>query len=254
MPRVIIAIDGLMTREVLLTKEYTSVGRRPYNDIVIDNLAVSGEHAVLHLQGGEVAIEDLGSTNGTYVNGKPVRRSPLHHGDTVQVGKFTLRLLEDNNPTPLRPSTMAPLPEPLPTASVRVLSGAAAGREMVLQKSSPRWASRAWPWPPSRAAPRASCSPTWTAPRRPAQRHPHRQRASAAAQRRPNRARGHEDGVRAALTAPQPECGIAKMATAAHFLPAARQRTFPCDKIVISASAGFDAGQSRPRAAQQNHR
>ena len=134
MPRVIIAIDGLMTREVLLTKEYTSVGRRPYNDIVIDNLAVSGEHAVLHLQGGEVAIEDLGSTNGTYVNGKPVRRSPLRHGDTVQVGKYTLRLLEDNNPTPLRPSAMAPLPEPLPTASVRVLSGAAAGRAIVLQK------------------------------------------------------------------------------------------------------------------------
>ena len=134
MPRVIIAIDGLMAREVPLTKEYTSVGRRPYNDIVIDNLAVSGEHAVLHLQGGEVAIEDLGSTNGTYVNGKPVRRSPLRHGDTVQVGKYTLRLLEDNSPIPLRPSAIAPLPEPLPTASVRVLSGAAAGRAMVLQK------------------------------------------------------------------------------------------------------------------------
>ncbi|WP_413857626.1 FHA domain-containing protein [Candidatus Aalborgicola defluviihabitans] len=55
-----------------LTKDKTTLGRRPYNDIVIDNLAVSGEHAVLQMTGGEVFLEDLNSTNGTYLNGKAV--------------------------------------------------------------------------------------------------------------------------------------------------------------------------------------
>lgn len=68
MPKLIVSIDGVVIKEVPLTKERTSLGRRPYNDIVIDNLAVSGEHAVVHLRGDHVEIEDLGSTNGTIVN------------------------------------------------------------------------------------------------------------------------------------------------------------------------------------------
>ena len=49
MPRMIVSIDGVVIKEVQLTKERTTLGRRPYNDIVIDNLAVSGEHAVIHM-------------------------------------------------------------------------------------------------------------------------------------------------------------------------------------------------------------
>jgi len=92
MPRLVISIDGAIIKEVPLTKERTTLGRRPYNDIVISNLAVSGEHALLHWIDGRVAVEDLHSTNGTYVNRQRVTRQPLHHGDVVHIGQYQLRL------------------------------------------------------------------------------------------------------------------------------------------------------------------
>lgn len=90
MPKMIVSIDGVVIKEVALTKERTTLGRRPYNDIVIDNLAVSGEHAVLHMAGDAVEVEDIGSTNGTYVNGQPVKRQALRNGDLVEVGKYKI--------------------------------------------------------------------------------------------------------------------------------------------------------------------
>ena len=87
MPKMIVSIDGVVIKEVQLTKDRTTLGRRPYNDIVIDNLAVSGEHAVLQMSGNEVIIEDLNSTNGTYVNGKAAKKQALRNGDSVEVGK-----------------------------------------------------------------------------------------------------------------------------------------------------------------------
>ena len=83
MPKMIVSIDGVVIKEVQLTKDRTTLGRRPYNDIVIDNLAVSGEHAVLQMTGNEVYLEDLNSTNGTYVNGKAVKKQLLQNNDTV---------------------------------------------------------------------------------------------------------------------------------------------------------------------------
>ena len=77
MPKMIVSIDGVVIKEVQLTKDRTSLGRRPYNDIVIDNLAVSGEHAVLQMSGNDVHLEDLNSTNGTYVN---IVARHLQHG------------------------------------------------------------------------------------------------------------------------------------------------------------------------------
>ena len=74
MPKMIVSIDGVVIKEVQLTKDRTTLGRRPYNDIVIDNLAVSGEHAVMQMSGAEVFLEDLNSTNGTYVNGKAIKK------------------------------------------------------------------------------------------------------------------------------------------------------------------------------------
>lgn len=155
MPRMIVSIDGVVIKEVQLTKERTTLGRRPYNDIVIDNLAVSGEHAVIHMAGSDVEIEDLGSTNGTYVNSKAVKRQELRNGDTVEVGKYKIRFLNDadaqnyektmifkpgmvpNLGSASRPAPLMPSPAPAPAAApavIRVLSGAAAGREVSLQK------------------------------------------------------------------------------------------------------------------------
>lgn len=166
MSRLVVSIDGVVIKEVELTKERTTLGRRPYNDIVIDNLAVSGEHAALHMAGSDVAVEDLHSTNGTYVNGKAVGRQDLRNGDTLEVGKYKIRFFSEDESAqyektmifkpgmvppgiarPLVPSASthgstgpAPLavaaaPAPKPAqAAIRVLSGAAAGREVAVTK------------------------------------------------------------------------------------------------------------------------
>ena len=150
MPKMIVSIDGVVIKEVQLTKDRTTLGRRPYNDIVIDNLAVSGEHAVLQMSGNEVHMEDLNSTNGTYVNGKAVKKQLLQNGDVVEVGKYKIKYVADGGgdnfekTMMVKSSTamaaapaMAPAPAPaMPAlnASIKVLNGAASGREVPLTK------------------------------------------------------------------------------------------------------------------------
>ena len=130
MPKVIISMEGVVIKEVELSKERTSLGRRPYNDVVIDNLAISGEHAVLQLTGQEVSIEDLNSTNGTYVNGKSVKKQLLQHSDVIEIGKYHIQYFNELPPSP---------PEGIDatstgTALIRVMSGSAVGREVALLK------------------------------------------------------------------------------------------------------------------------
>lgn len=84
MPTLIISIEGTIVKELALTKERTVLGRRPHNDVVMENLAVSGEHALLTLENEVVAIEDLNSTNGTFVNGFPVKRQVLADKDLIR--------------------------------------------------------------------------------------------------------------------------------------------------------------------------
>jgi pSer/pThr/pTyr-binding forkhead associated (FHA) protein len=136
MPKMIVSIDGVVIKEVQLTKDRTTLGRRPYNDIVIDNLAISGEHAVLEMQGDKVYLEDLDSTNGTYVNGKAARKLLLQHGDIIDVGKYKIKF-DDHSDA----ATSASQSQVNPTdasdslgASIKVLSGAASGREVPLSK------------------------------------------------------------------------------------------------------------------------
>ena len=95
MPKMIVSIDGVVIKEVQLTKDRTTLGRRPYNDIVIDNLAVSGEHAVMQMSGNDVTLEDLNSTNGTYVNGKAIKKQALQNGDTVEIGKYKIKFVHE---------------------------------------------------------------------------------------------------------------------------------------------------------------
>jgi len=164
MPKMIVSIDGVVIKEVQLTKDRTTLGRRPYNDIVIDNLAVSGEHAVLQLTGNEVYLEDLNSTNGTYVNGKAVKKQLLQNNDTVEIGKYKIKFINEAPgatfektmiikpgmvpPMPAKPGAAAAgAPAAAPAvaagkpaegaganATIKVLSGAAAGREVPLVK------------------------------------------------------------------------------------------------------------------------
>lgn len=96
MPTLIISIEGTIVKELVLTKERTVLGRRPHNDVVMDNLAVSGEHVLLTLENNVVVIEDLNSTNGTFVNGFPIRRQVLADKDLIQVGKYRIRFEQDS--------------------------------------------------------------------------------------------------------------------------------------------------------------
>ncbi len=161
MGKLVVSLDGVVIKEVQLTKDKTTLGRRPYNDIVIDNLAVSGEHAVLQMVGADVFIEDLNSTNGTYINGKAIKKQLLTHNDTVEIGKYKIKYLVDESgdyektmvmrpsaaAAPTIPSPLAAAPgsslggyaglgthPPLQPASIKVLNGAAAGREVTLTK------------------------------------------------------------------------------------------------------------------------
>ena len=139
MPKITITMDGAVIREVEITKTRTALGRRPYNDVVIENLAVSGEHAALHLQGSEVTIEDLNSTNGTFVNGKVVKKQLLRFGDIIEIGKYKVQYdAVEGDQMPVaqaRPAMPAPVAiQPEVSGVVRVLSGPATGRELPLSK------------------------------------------------------------------------------------------------------------------------
>ena len=160
MPKMIVSIDGVVIKEVQLTKDRTTLGRRPYNDVVIDNLAISGEHAVFQMSGNDVFIEDLNSTNGTYVNGKAAKKQQLANGDTVEVGKYKIKFVAEAagdgfektmmvKPAQIAALAQAPAAGAVPSrpapmaqaatsssgpASIKVLSGAAAGREVPLTK------------------------------------------------------------------------------------------------------------------------
>ena len=156
MPKLIVSIDGVVIKDVQLTKDRTTLGRRPYNDIVIDNLAISGEHALFQMAGKQVYLEDLNSTNGSYVNGKVVKKQLLQNGDTVEVGKYQIRFVDfsanetsatitsplSNADRPMASSASAgqtstsKLPAPVDArAAIKVISGIAAGREVALTKT-----------------------------------------------------------------------------------------------------------------------
>lgn len=145
MPKLVILIDGVVVKEVQLIKDRTALGRRPYNDVVLDNLAVSGEHAVIQIVGDDVFLEDLNSTNGTYVNGKAVKKQLLLNDDSVEIGKFKIRFINETHASfgaaadPASPDSVGPAQAPsgelgLASAAIKVLSGAATGREVNLVK------------------------------------------------------------------------------------------------------------------------
>ncbi len=158
MPRLVLSLDGVVLREVTLSKDRTTIGRRSHNDVVIDNLAVSGEHAVMIANGDDTYLEDLGSTNGTTVNGQPIKKHLLQSGDTVEIGKYRLRYqvegasndengVDIDTSQPLRREFYGPGPttiqvrqpgSPDPAvagASIKILTGANAGRELALVKA-----------------------------------------------------------------------------------------------------------------------
>jgi pSer/pThr/pTyr-binding forkhead associated (FHA) protein len=134
MAKLILSMDGLVLKEIPLTKERTTIGRKPHNDIQIDNLAVSGEHAVIVTILNDSFLEDLGSTNGTVVNGNPIKKHFLQNNDVIELGKYKLKFIGDAAPAAagdkadfektmvLRPSAMRAAAE-----QARAAAGGASG-------------------------------------------------------------------------------------------------------------------------------
>ena len=173
MAKLILSMDGLVLKEIPLTKERMSVGRRPTNDIQIDNLAISGEHAAVVTILNDSFLEDLNSTNGTLVNGQPVKKHFLKNGDVVELGKYKLKYVSEQaqpvaaaadfektmliRTSSLKPAAEAVTPAAVaapafsnapsnapvntsaaaeaPVGVIQLLNGANAGRELVLTKT-----------------------------------------------------------------------------------------------------------------------
>ncbi len=166
MGKLILTDSSGTSSEFALTKERVTIGRHPDNDIPLPDKAVSGHHAVVITILQDSFLEDLDSTNGTQVNGKAVAKHPLSHGDTISIGRNTLRYegeggAEDdfektmilkpgqfgaafdaqvNQATEARSAGAAP--RPAPTAAnrpalgkLRVATGPNAGKELELTKA-----------------------------------------------------------------------------------------------------------------------
>jgi pSer/pThr/pTyr-binding forkhead associated (FHA) protein len=120
MAKLILSMDGLVLKEIPLTKERMSIGRKASNDIQIDNLAISGEHAAVVTILNDSFLEDLNSTNGTLVNSQPAKKHFLKNGDVIELGKYKLKYVAEQvqqvheadfeKTMILRPSTLKPPP------------------------------------------------------------------------------------------------------------------------------------------------
>jgi len=166
MARLILSLDGSVLAEYNMSKERYTLGRLPDNDVRVDNAAVSGHHALIINILNDSFLEDLNSTNGTYVNGKLIKKHALQHGDVITIGHHHLRYVDSqvegdeqdefertmvigpgqvsekrlNAATGAATATAMPQApaaarKPVPTARLQVLSGQFAGRELELTKA-----------------------------------------------------------------------------------------------------------------------
>lgn len=93
--KLILSMDGVVLNEYPLNKERMTIGRKAHNDIVIDNLAISGEHAAVVTILHDSFLEDLDSTNGLEVNGTPTKKHFLQNNDLIEIGKYKLKYIND---------------------------------------------------------------------------------------------------------------------------------------------------------------
>ena len=151
MARLVLSLDGQTLAEYNMSKERYTIGRLPDNDIRIDNAAVSGHHALIINILNDSFLEDLNSTNGTYVNGKIVKKHAMQHGDVITVGHHSLRYIdaETDEPADEFEKTMVIGPRdasrlrvpPAAVAATATLAPAAAPAPAATQTATPAFAS-----------------------------------------------------------------------------------------------------------------
>jgi pSer/pThr/pTyr-binding forkhead associated (FHA) protein len=103
-PKLLLKFHAAVIKEILVEKTPLTIGRKPDNDIVIDNMAVSGHHAKINLQGSAYVIEDLQSTNGTFLNEKKIVNSGLRHNDQIIIGQHSLVFINPETQPQAEPS------------------------------------------------------------------------------------------------------------------------------------------------------
>ncbi|AZP10996.1 FHA domain-containing protein [Undibacterium parvum] len=143
MAKIIVTLNGQVKYDVSLLKARFSIGRRPENDLVLDQATVSGHHAAIDRTSVGIFILDLGSTNGTLVNGQPITKHLLQHEDVIEVGKYRLKFQHGHNNSHEASAVLSTAAlsvgdgSQLPklVAKVKVLSGTNAGRELLLDKA-----------------------------------------------------------------------------------------------------------------------
>lgn len=138
MAKIILSKGGAVLKEIALCKERITIGRRPHNDIVIEDLAISGEHAVIVTHADGSFLEDLNSTNGTQVNGQPVRKHFLQDGDVVELAQFRAKYVclasieEGSGSGNVNCAVQEPV---VSSATITVLNGPSAGKAIALTKA-----------------------------------------------------------------------------------------------------------------------
>lgn len=139
MPQLIATVEGVEIKHVYLTRDKTTLGRKDTNDIVLDNLVVSSRHCVFELKGlADVFIEDVGSTNGTFVNNRRIQRQQLQDGDVIAIGNFRIQFLSASGDSGFGQTTAfdtQSMGTGLLHASFRVLNGSSAGLEVPVVKA-----------------------------------------------------------------------------------------------------------------------
>ncbi len=154
--KLVLIFNNSVVSEHILTAEETTIGRRFANDIHIDNLGISGNHAKIIMFGNNAFVEDMASTNGTYVNGSRVEKKALENNDIITIGKYQLRyeneageqqddfektvILQANAVSMENTTVSKPPPTKAGAGKTRlvVASGPSKGKTMVLAKSVTR--------------------------------------------------------------------------------------------------------------------
>jgi pSer/pThr/pTyr-binding forkhead associated (FHA) protein len=146
MAKVIVTLNDQIQQEIALLKSRMTIGRRPNNDLVLDHLTVSGQHGAIDTAPNGAYILDLGSTNGTLVNGQPITKHLLQNDDVIEIGKYKLTFQIDpvtrfaSNPTKVAILEEVKI-ETTVQAKVKVINGNNAGRELTLSKPLTRLGS-----------------------------------------------------------------------------------------------------------------
>lgn len=131
MSKLILSKENTKIDEIIIDKDVMTIGRRPDCDIIIDDIASSGRHSKLVTLLNDSFIEDLGSTNGTYVNGELVKKHALNNNDVVTIGKHVIKYVFEDSSTDLtKTMSMEILGEP----SLQILSGPNSGSHIKLTK------------------------------------------------------------------------------------------------------------------------